>query len=108
MLVPDSTRLPPVSWPGFVDVGNFARAAVAPLAAQPEREYLDRRRWLDLPPGPITVAAVTVGAGEGQGLTLPGEEFVMVLDGQLTLRQGGVELELAAGEHALVLRDLPL
>jgi uncharacterized cupin superfamily protein len=108
MLASDSTRLSPVSWPGFVDVGNFARAAVAPLATQAGREYLERRRWLDLPPGPITVAAVTVGAGEGHELTLPGEEFVMVLDGQLTLRQGGVELELAANEHALVLRDLPL
>jgi uncharacterized cupin superfamily protein len=31
-----------------------------------------------------------------------------VLAGRLTLRQNGVTLELAAGEHALVLRDLPM
>ena len=108
MLAPDSTRLPLVSWPGFVDVGRFARAAVDVKTERPGREYLDRRRWLDLPPGPITVAAVTVSAGGEHGVILPGEEFVMVLAGQLTLRQCGVTLELAANEHALLLRDVPM
>lgn len=104
----DSTHLPSASWPGFVDVGSLARSAVAPLAGHRGGEYLARRRWLDLPPGPISVAVVTVSAGAEQDLTLPGEEFVMVLGGRITLRQGGVTLDLAAREHALLLRDVPL
>ena len=55
MLAPDSTRLPSVSWPGFVDVGGFARSAVIPQTVRAGREFLDRRCWLDLdnnPPGP--------------------------------------------------------
>ena len=108
MLAPDSTRLPSVSWPGFVDVGGFARSAVIPQTVRAGREFLDRRCWLDLPPGPITVAAIAVGAGSERDLVLPGEEFVMVLEGRLTLRQGGAEIELGANEHALLLRNLPL
>jgi uncharacterized cupin superfamily protein len=108
MLAPDSTHLSAVSSPGFVDVGSFAHAAVGAKVDDLGPEYLERRRWLELPPGPITVAAVSLGAGGEQGLILPGEEFVMVLAGRLTLRQNGVTLELAASEHALVLRDLPM
>ena len=62
----------------------------------------------DLPPGPISVAAVTVGAGGEQQVVLPGEEFMLVRSGTLVLRQAGAEIALAAGEQALLLRGLPL
>ncbi|MFO1455470.1 MAG: cupin domain-containing protein [Steroidobacteraceae bacterium] len=92
-------------WPGFVDVGSFARE---PVVARDGGEFLARRRWVDLPPGPISVAAVSVGAGGEHGISLPGEEFVLVRTGTLRLRQAGVEIALAAGEQALLLRGLPL
>jgi uncharacterized cupin superfamily protein len=106
MLATESPRVPSASYPGFVDVGAFARRAVPPSIGA--TEYLDRRRWLDLPPGPITVAAVTLGAGVERNVVLPGEEFVLVLEGRLTLRQGDATLDLAVDDHALLLRDLPL
>lgn len=92
--------------PGFVDIRAFARAAVSPAGAG-RNQFLERRRWLDLPPAPITVAAVTLDAGGEQAVVLPGEEFVMVASGQLTLRQGDARLTLNANEHALLLRGVP-
>lgn len=108
MLSPDSSRTPAHPWPGFVDVAAFARDGVDRSVARGASEFLDRRRWLDLPPGAITLAAAQVGAGGERDLVLPGEEFVIVLDGRLTLRQGGVDLELAAREQALLPRGVPL
>lgn len=107
MTATGSPRSNPFPWPGFVDVGGFAQEPVAPLAGHGGSEYLGRRRWVDLPAGPITVAAVTVAAGGEQGLTIPGEEFVLVRRGSLVLRQAGAAIELAAGEQALLLRGLP-
>lgn len=95
-------------WPGFVDVGRFARDPVQSPGARGGSEFLERRRWVDLPPGPISVAAVTVGAGGEQQVVLPGEEFMLVRSGTLVLRQAGAEIALAAGEQALLLRGLPL
>lgn len=108
MLATDSPRSASLTWPGFVDVGSVAHDPVPPPGARGGSEFLERRRWVDLPPGSITVAAVTVGAGGEQQLTLPGEEFVLVRSGTLVLRQGGAEIRLAAGEQALLLRGLPL
>lgn len=108
MLATDSPRSASLTWPGFVDVGSFAHDPVPPPGARGGSEFLERRRWVDLPPGAITVAAVTVGAGGEQQLTLPGEEFVLVRSGTLVLRQAGAEIRLAAGEQALLLRGLPL
>jgi uncharacterized cupin superfamily protein len=108
MVHAESSRTLPDSWPGFVDVGAVAQQPVTPLAAHGLGEFLRRRRWLDLPPGPISVAAATVSAGGETGVMLAGEEFVLVLSGRLALRQGAKDIALEAGEQALLVRGAPL
>lgn len=97
-----------VTSPGFIDVGSFARQQARPVGARGRGEFLERRHWLDLPAGSISVAAGIVGAGGESDVMLAGEEFVLVIEGSLVLRQAGAEITLAPGEQALLLRGRPL
>jgi uncharacterized cupin superfamily protein len=80
--------------------------------ASPERSgadgYLSGRRRLPLPAGPITVEFARFdGPASGAG-SLPGDEFVLVLEGDIAFEQSGARLRLGAGEAGVVLRDMPL
>lgn len=94
---------------GFVDV--LATSGAWPEAPQDTAgadEYVAHRRRLPLPEGPITVERGRLSAGSAGQCTLPGDEFVLVLEGSVTFEQSGVRCDLSAGQAAVLMRDRPL
>jgi uncharacterized cupin superfamily protein len=94
---------------GFVDLlGTCGQWPPAPLEGGGSDRYLSHRRRLPLPDGPVTVELVQVEGPASGGGSLPGDEFVLVLEGGVSFEQSGVRLRLAAGEAGVVVRDKPL
>src|SRR5438270_7452586 len=92
---------------GFVDV--LGSRAEWPAADDGETgSYLTGRRRLPLPDGPVTVDSVILSAGRSGQAALPGDEFVLVVNGAVRFLQKGRELQVGAGEAAVVVRDEPL
>lgn len=94
---------------GFVDVlGTSETWPEAPQETVGADAYLAHRRRLPLPEGPITVERARLApAASGEGV-LPGDEFVLVLEGDVAFEQAGLRLELSAGEAGVLIRDRPL
>jgi uncharacterized cupin superfamily protein len=102
-----ATSPPPVRVRGFVDVlGTMADWPRLTAGAGEEGAYAARRR-LPLPPGPVTVDAVRLAPADSGEVVLEGDEFVLVLSGDIAFTQAGVELRLAAGDAGVVPRDRP-
>lgn len=94
---------------GFVDLLGTSEAwPEAPRDAARGGAYLAHRRRLPLPNGPITVERARLETGASGECILPGDEFVLVLEGSVTFEQSGVRCELSAGEAAVMIRDRPL
>jgi uncharacterized cupin superfamily protein len=94
---------------GFVDVlGTSGDWPEAPRQTAGADAYLTDRRRLPLPEGPITVERARLATGAAGACVLPGDEFVLLLDGNITFEQSGVRCELTAGQAAVMMRDLPL
>lgn len=94
---------------GFVDViGTLDQWPASGCEAAPDMAYLSARRRLPLPEGPVSVEVVELAAGDAGGAVLPGDEFVLVLRGDVRFEQAGTELFLKSGEAGVVLRDQPL
>lgn len=92
---------------GFVDV--LGSRAEWPAADHGQAgSYLSGRRRLPLTDGPVTIESVLLSSGGSGQAVLPGDEFVIVLSGAVRFRQKGQELQIGAGEAAVVLRDQPL
>jgi uncharacterized cupin superfamily protein len=92
---------------GFVDV--LGSRAQWPAADDGEAgSYLSGRRRLVLPAGPVTVDSVILSSGRSGQAALPGDEFVLVVNGAVRFLQKGRELHVRAGEAAVVVRDEPL
>jgi uncharacterized cupin superfamily protein len=92
---------------GFVDLLRSRRSwPAADDSAQPD--YLNGRRRLPLPEGPVTIESVTLPAGGSGDASLPGDEFVLVLNGSVRFRQSNRELSLASGEAGVLMRDRTL
>jgi uncharacterized cupin superfamily protein len=94
---------------GFVDVlGTSESWPAAPTASAEADAYLAGRRRLPLPEGPITVERAHLDAGASGECVLPGDEFVLVLEGAVAFEQSGMCCEVASGEAAVLIRDRPL
>ena len=93
---------------GFVDV--LRTSAQWPLVEDPaigDGFCRDRRR-LPLPEGPITIEVGQVPRGATGRSRLSGDEFVLVLEGDLSFEQSGARCALTAGEAGVVVRERPL
>lgn len=92
---------------GFVDVlrtcGRWPSAPQAGASA-----YGAGRKRLPLPEGPVTVDSVELAPGGSGQEVLPGDELVLVLEGEISIAQSGVDLRLTGGEAGVLIRHLPL
>ena len=92
--------------PSFVDLRQFARdrsKGIAVTTAAGEDRFLSRRRVLDWAPGgPVTAGVITLEAGQGSVSSLPADEFILVIEGSLTLSQPDATLTLAPGQSAVI------
>ncbi|HJP67560.1 MAG TPA: cupin domain-containing protein [Sphingomicrobium sp.] len=89
---------------GFVDV--LGSKAEWPASDRGQTvSYLSGRRRLPLPKSPVTVESVILPAGANGQAELPGDEFVLVLSGQVRFNQKERELRVGEGEAAVVLRN---
>lgn len=64
--------------------------------------FLASRRILDLPPGPVTVGAISLEAGSGEVKVQPADEFIIVSEGNLTLTQQDSTLVLGRGKSVVL------
>lgn len=91
---------------GFIDLRAFAASALVDGTASDT--WTQGRRALDLAPGPVTLSALRLSAGEGQSAAQGADEFVVVLSGRLTLTAGGIAVTLGADDSAVVPRGQAL
>ena len=93
---------------GFVDVLR-ASEQWPPVEEESRSEgYFSDRRRLPLSEGPITVEIAHVQRGAFGRSRLLGDEFVLVLEGDITFEQSGARYAMTAGEAGVVVRELPL
>lgn len=91
--------------PSFVDLRQFAQdrdQGIRPATSGDADPFLSSRRILDWAPGPVTAGVIALEAGSGSVSFLPADEFIIVNEGSLTLTQPGFNLELAAGQSAVI------
>lgn len=93
---------------GFVDVlGTSEQWPPVEPADAIDGYFADRRR-LSLPEGPVTIERIQVPAGASGQTRLSGDEFVLVLEGDLAIEQSGARYAFAAGEAGVLVRGRPL
>lgn len=88
----------------FIDLRDFAGGSAPRISAADANgdPFLANRRLLDLPPGPVTIGAILLDAGEGAVATQPADEFLIVCNGALTLSWAGQSLHLGEGDSAVL------
>ena len=84
----------------FVDLRAFAAAASIPSHASGDA-WLSARAELELPAGPVKVAALAL-AGEGRVERLAADEFVIVLDGAVSFESDTARVTAAAGRSVVL------
>lgn len=87
---------------GFVDLRAFAANTGA--GDRPDEEgdtFLSARRMLSLPAGPVSVGLVDL-SGRGTVSSLPADEFILLVAGELIVSRAGETMRLAVGESALL------
>lgn len=87
--------------PSFINLRQFARDA-HPAIAGARDCFLASRRLLELPPGPISVGVIALDAGSGTLSNMPSDEFIIVAEGSLCLRQQDTALALESGGSAVL------
>lgn len=90
----------------FRDLRAFAEAAAIPADAHGD-PYLACRAALDLPEGPVSIHLVQLPQGRGRVEALPDDEFLILLDGALTLEGADRTIQLAADQSAVITRGTP-
>lgn len=88
----------------FIDLRRFAAdaSALEPAGTGGQDRWLDARRHLDLAPGPVSVAALGLDAGHGAVERLAGDEFILVLSGELVIDAGDLRLTLGPDWSAIL------
>lgn len=87
----------------FIDLRAFAANVRPPIARMEGGDLLlDSRALLPLAEGPISAGVVMLEGGSGTVETMPADDFLIVLDGALTLDAGGGALSLTAGKSAVL------
>lgn len=87
----------------FVDLRAFAAgtADITPSRTDGDR-FLSARSLLPLPAGPVSVAALRLDGGHGTVASLPADEFLIVLEGELEISGAGATLTLPAGRSGVL------
>lgn len=85
----------------FIDLRRFAGEATSGLKPG---NYLQARAALELLPGPISVAALSIAPGTGEVAGLPGDEFIILLQGDLTLSDINGSITLGHDASAVIPR----
>ncbi len=85
----------------FFDLRSFATEA---MAALPPGGYLEARAALDLVPGPVSVAALSLAPGAGAVAALAGDEFIILLQGDLTISAASASIALGPDASAVIPR----
>ncbi|HTH73372.1 MAG TPA: cupin domain-containing protein [Trinickia sp.] len=91
----------------FVDLNAFAADAgqgVTLDASASLDRFESRRRFLDLPAGPVTAGVIALGQDSGAISAQPADEFVIVSEGAIAFTQGERTLTLSAGSSAVIPR----
>ncbi|PTQ13515.1 enzyme of the cupin superfamily [Sphingomonas oleivorans] len=90
--------------PSFIDLRDFAADETQGIAgaASSGDAFLDDRRLLDLPKGPVTVGAVRLDPSAGRVSELGGDEYIIVVSGSFGLETESGSLHLAAGQSAVL------
>ena len=86
----------------FIDLRRFAESQDGASPHGPADAYLAARRHLDLPAGPVSVGLLTLDRSEGRVDQMPGDEFIILLTGELTIETGGLQLSLAPNRSAVI------
>lgn len=89
----------------FVDMRAFAQdknLGIAVTTTPGTDRFLSSRRVLDWEPSPVTAGVITLGAGSGSVQSLPADEFIIVHEGILTLKQQGSTLTLGPKQSAVL------
>lgn len=89
----------------FLDLKAFAsdeREGTAPATSASDDRFLASRRLADLAPGPVTAGVIALDVGRGAVSSHPADEFIIVFEGTVTLRQGERALTLAPGGSAVI------
>jgi uncharacterized cupin superfamily protein len=87
----------------FIDLRRFAESQGGPIAgAEAGDAYLAARHHLDLPSGPVSVGLLTLDGSEGQVDRMPGDDFIILLTGELTITSGGVQTLLTPHRSAVI------
>ena len=88
----------------FIDLRGFA--AVSRLSSTKGDAagdaYRRARRYLDLPDGPVSVGVLTLDRTEGKVDRLEGDEFIIVLTGELTIETDDARLTLTPDRSAVI------
>lgn len=93
---------------GFVDVLRTAAQWPSVEGESGVDGYFSDRRRLPLPDGPITIEMAHVQRGAFGRSRLLGDEFVLVLEGDVTFEQSGARCDLNTGEAGVMVRERPL
>lgn len=87
----------------FIDLRAFAAEAVKSTPSSKDGDrFLSARSFLPLPAGPVSVAALRVDGGNGKVASLPADEFLIVLQGELMISGAGTMLTLPAGRSGVL------
>lgn len=89
----------------FVDLAAFAARCDLPGAGG-NGAWGANRELLELPAGPVTVAVLRLN-GKGEEAGLAADEFAIVLDGGLTLEQGGARMAVPARKSVVIPAGVP-
>lgn len=85
----------------FRDLRTFAEAAALPPDAQGDA-FLANRAALDLPEGPVSISLIVLPQGRGRVDALPDDEFLILLDGALSLETADGTRQIAADQSFVI------
>ncbi|WP_375195792.1 cupin domain-containing protein [Sphingobium sp.] len=85
----------------FRDLRAFADSAAIPADAHGD-PYLASRAQLDLPEGPVSISLVLLPQGRGRVDALPDDEFLILLEGALTLEGADKTVQLGSSQSAVI------
>lgn len=87
----------------FIDLRLFAAGTEQTATNTDDGDrFLTARTPLPLPPGPVSIAALRLNGGRGKVEKLHADEFVIVLDGELTVSGADVTFTLPAGRSGVL------
>lgn len=85
----------------FRDLRAFGDSATIPADTHGD-PYLVSRAALDLPEGAVSISLVVLPQGRGRVEALPDDEFLILLEGALTLEGADRTIQLAANQSAVI------